>query len=142
MDNLSSTAAQKRRIERKGIDAEDRDAIENYFIRIGDYDPDRDGLFCPPNLDAGVPESLIEQYVEWEFARSDSPAAKAFHYLSRLHLGNVRSLDDDPVGGIEFQDGTCPGVNNCFAIATNLQAVAGLQHRLLELGEAVQVRVG
>ena len=84
---------------------------------------------------------LYEDYLDWGWSLNDSATAKAYHYLSYLDLGPSKPNSEDPLGSLLLVQGPHPGSNATYAVAESEQTLSCLQHRLLELGEDVQLIV-
>lgn len=97
--------------------------------------------FEPADLREEVSDSVHENYVEFQWARSFSPEASAYYFLEKLDIGR---LSADPragsVGRLAFFDGPCPGSNALYAELEGGEVAAScLQHRLNELVGDVEV---
>jgi hypothetical protein len=71
------------------------------------------------------------------------PAARAFHHLSELPIGDgSRLVGGPPLGKLRFIEGDRPGSNLTYVEAPDLATLACLQNRLNELGEnfAIEIR--
>jgi hypothetical protein len=128
-------------LERKDVDVSRETEIRDFLEEWGWYRPEDGEVWVPPDLDDALPEGLLENYLEWEFVMHDSQTAKAFHYLSSLRLAN-RNARGEPLGALEFVEGACPGNNSCLVTTRRIETLGGLQQRLLQLGERVQLHIG
>lgn len=128
-------------LDMKGVDVSNETDIQGYLENWGWYCPEDGELWVAPDLDADLPEGLMQNYIEWEFCMHDSPTAEAFSYLSGLELAN-RQGRGESLGELEFAEGTCPGNNSCLVTTSSVATLGGLQQRLLQLGQRVQVNVG
>ncbi len=128
-------------LERKNVDVSKETDIRDFLEEWGWYCPDDGDLWVEPDLDADLPERLMQNYLDWEFSMHDAPTAQAFRFLSGLELAN-RQVRGEPLGELEFAEGTCLGNNSCLVTTRSVATLGGLQQRLLELGERVRVNMG
>ena len=128
-------------LDMKGVDVSRETEIRDYLADWGWYRPEDGELWVPPELDADLPEGLMQNYLEWEYTMHDAPTALAYSYLSGLQLAN-RQGRGEPLGELEFTEGPCPGNNACLVSTKRIETLGGLQQRLLQLGHRVQVNVG
>lgn len=91
-------------------------------------------------LDNDVDSGLWENYLEGAYAVSQSPEARALHYLDSLPLANGSGAGD-PLGDLKFYYGTMPGADWHFVNAEGPEVLTALQHRLRELGESTKIVV-
>ncbi len=96
----------------------------------------------PPNLDADIPDKLMEHYMEWDFIMSDSASAEGFHYLSMLDLGPSTPLAGaESLGELDFIDGASPGNDSRIVLADGVESLSCLQQRLLYLNISSDIRL-
>jgi hypothetical protein len=83
-------------------------------------------------------EPACEDTVIDAWARTDSPNARAHHYLWSLDLG-PDLVEGRRVGGLEFIDGPMPGNDYLGVRACDGVSLSLLQNRFNELGEKVRI---
>jgi hypothetical protein len=123
------------------VDINDTRAVLDWAEESGRHNPDEGDLFSIPDPDEEVDYTALEDYIEGSWCLNSSASAQAFHYLSSLDLGPSNPGDGEPLGRLELAQGPCPGSNATYAIAECEQTLSCLQHRLLELGENVKIRI-
>ena len=123
------------------VDITNRRSVLEWAEESCRYYPDDGETFITPNPDEEVDDDLYEHYLDCRWCTNDSATAQAFHYLSYLDLGPSKPNGEDPLGSLELVQGPHPGSNATYAIAECEQTLSCLQHRLLELGEEVQIIV-
>lgn len=126
-------------LELKGADGCDPEQVRECLTRFGCYQPEGGTPYVPPNREAKVPDWLQQEYVEWEYAMYDSPTALAYQYLNNLDLAN-REATGAALGSLDFVEGPSIGNNESLVYARSVETLGGLQQRLIEIGELVQVR--
>jgi hypothetical protein len=125
----------------RGVDYRDRKEVREHLIEFGCFDP-ADGLpFRLPHLKARIPEGLQQYYLEYDYGQEKSSAGRAFNYLANLDLASRRAATSEPLGGLRFYDGCCPGNDAYLVLLDNVESIGGLQQRLLELGEKVAIQI-
>lgn len=119
-----------------------KEAIREYgFQHLLTDSEDEEAPFPMPDLDAVVPDEVWMHYIEWDYSIYDSPEARALDYLECLDLGEGLRCRGEGLGKISFVHGANPGSNFCYATASGIEALSGLQQRLIQLGEEVEVRI-
>jgi hypothetical protein len=126
-------------LQNESIDSDNLQQVREHFIYNGLFDPDDDEEFEIPDLSDFIEDQLQEQHDEWMGERHDSPGARAYHYLSELPLGNRKPSGTTAFGELRFYDGICPGNDGLAVIAKNAATISYLQHRLIQLGEDVEI---
>ncbi len=122
-----------------GVDDSDENEVREYMLEHCFWDPESDDEFYMPDMDELVPEGMLDYYNYWYYDTRYSPTASAFALLSELKLGeNLPSLGK-PLGSLSFYEGCMPGDNSTGVQASNLEVVSGLQQRLIQLGQEVEV---
>ena len=127
-------------LERKGVTVSNRKEIRDFLEVQGWYQPEEGKRYVQPDLDDALPWDLQENYIDWEYAMYDSPEAQAFTYLIKLPLGD-RDTRGEALGELTFLEGLRPGENASLVLTEQIETLGGLQARLLELGQRVQVEV-
>jgi hypothetical protein len=102
---------------------------------------DPEDRFARPSLSDIVPPEVFDHYVDNYWLRNDSASARAFDYLSTLELGCRHPGDSAPLGELIFDDGPGMGNDSLLVYARDVATLAGLQQRLLQLGEEVEIRM-
>ena len=123
------------------VDITNRKSVLDWAEYTGRYYPDDEETFSTPNPNEEVDYDLYEDYLDWGWSLNDSATAQAYHYLSYLDLGPSKPNSEDPLGSLLLVQGPHPGSNATYAVAESEQTLSCLQHRLLELGEDVQLIV-
>ncbi len=126
-------------LEIKEVDVSSGQAVRQFCEEWGLYHPEAGEPYLAPVLDARLPNDLLQNYLHWEYALHDDPAAQAYHYLSGISLAN-RRLQGDPLGSLDFVQGPYPGNNSTFVTTSEVETLGGLQQRLLQLGHRVRIR--
>jgi hypothetical protein len=118
--------------------------IREFCLKYGDGDPEKwwreEWLYVDDSepIDIGKP---MDQHVVWDWwLRRDSSTAQAYRYLESLDLGSDFN-GANPVGGLDFIDGACPGNDYLGVEALDSVSVSLLQQRLNELGTGVKVEI-
>ena len=128
-------------LERKGVDVSKDKDVREFLADWGWYCPEDGDIFVPPQLDAKLPPELQQNYLDWEYTMHEAPTALAYSYLERLNLADRRARGDG-LGVLEFVEGPMPGNNARLVSTRSVELLGGLQQRLLELGERVQINTG
>jgi hypothetical protein len=128
----------KQWLERKSVDVSKPDEIRDFLTEWGWFDPDEGQPWAAPDLNAELPDRLLNNYLDWEWVISDGPEAKAYHYLGGLGLADRKGRGDG-LGLLEFVNGPHPGCNCCLVTTRSIAVLGGLQQRLLQLGERVNI---
>ena len=123
------------------VDITSRRSVLDWAEESGRYYPDDGDTFSTPSPNDEVDDDLYEHYLDWGWCTNDSATAQAYHYLSYLDLGPATPNGEDPLGSLLLVQGPHPGSNATYAVAESEQTLSCLQHRLLELGEKVQLIV-
>ena len=118
--------------------------IREFCLEYGDGDPEtwwREEWLCIDDLEPIDMDDPMDRWavLDW-WCRKDSSMARAYRYLERLDLGSDFN-GPNPVGGLEFIDGACPGNDYLGVEALDPVSVSLLQQRLNELGSGVEVRL-
>ena len=116
--------------------------IREFCLQYGDGDPEswwREHWLYEDHSDPIDMEGLMDPWsvLDW-WGRRDSPTALAYRYLESLDLGTDFN-GPNPVGGLDFIDGACPGNDYLGVEALDPVSVSLLQQRLNELGSGIKV---
>lgn len=118
--------------------------IREFCLKYGEGDPEtwwRDEWL---GADESEPIDIDEQIDEWavldRWIRDDSSTARAYRYLESLDLGSD-FIGSNPVGGLDFIDGACPGNDYLGVEALDSVSVSLLQQRLNDLGTGIKVEL-
>ncbi len=125
-------------LEIKGVDVSKPKEIREFLYDWGECTTETGEIYIPTDLEAQVLPSVQGNYLDWEYAMYDSPAARAYHYLMELDLAD-RLADGEGLGLLEFVEGPRPGENSRYVTTTSVALLGGLQQRLLQLGERVRI---
>ena len=120
---------------REGVDAYDKKSFGEFLDHV-DLDGLKIGRIKPTGL---IPGHLQCHYEEWSWALHDSATSRAYDYLERLDLGPSKPTKDDPLGYLDLTQGPHLGSNATYAVAHCEKTLSCLQHRLLEIGEDVEI---
>lgn len=123
------------------IDTEDRNALASWtreyrhWYILGSKSDDW--------LDQEVGGRVWENYIDGQYAHTDSPEAQALEYLARLNLPNGPISDEGgrSAGELIYYNGVHPGNDWHFAEAEGELVLPALQHRLRELGESTRIEI-
>jgi hypothetical protein len=118
--------------------------IREFCLKYGAGNPEtwwRDSWLCtedpePIEMDDPMNRDIV---MDW-WLRKDSSTARAYRYLESLDLGSDFN-GPNPVGGLDFIDGACPGNDYLGVEALNPVSLSLLQQRLNELGVGIEVRL-
>ena len=72
---------------------------------------------------------------------NDSPSANAYNLLEDLDIGPELAGENGELGGIDFIDGQCPGVNYLAVHCEDELSISLLQAKLNELDTGLALRV-
>ena len=91
----------------------------------------------------GLKESQLDDAAPWDtvlgsWGRVDSPNARAYHLLESLDLGPDLT-GPKAVGGLNFIDGSCPGVDYLGVTVEDDISISLLQQRLNDLKTGIKV---
>jgi hypothetical protein len=118
--------------------------IREFCLKYGEGDPEtwwREEWLC---ADESEPIDIDRQMDEWAvldwWIRGDSSTARAYRYLESLDLGSDFNVPN-PVGGLDFIDGPCPGNDYLGVEAFDPVSVSLLQQRLNELGTGFKIEM-
>lgn len=118
--------------------------IREFCLKYGEGDPET--WWCEEWLGVDDAEPIdidmqMDAFTVWDWwGRQDSSNARAYHYLEFLDLGS--DFDGpNPVGGLDFIDGPCPGNDYLGVEACDPVSVSLLQQRLNELGTGIKVEL-
>jgi hypothetical protein len=90
----------------------------------------------PIDLDMPMDEFAVSD----RWLRTDSCTARAYRYLESLDLGADLN-GPNPIGGLDFIDGACPGNDYLGVEAMNPVSVSLLQQRLNDLGTGIKIEM-
>lgn len=126
-------------LRRRGVDAHDREAVVKWFCKEQEMGRKEVPTINP---DAPIDGHCLRQWIDWDLPLHESPEARAYRYLDGLQLGDGSNVTEGEVmGRVDFVEGAEPGSNYTYVQASDLAAVACLQHRLNELNESVEIRM-
>ncbi len=118
--------------------------IREFCLKYGEGDPEtwwREEWLGTDDIE---PIDIDGQMDEWtvldRWARNDSSTARAYRYLEAIDLGSDFK-GHNPIGGLDFIDGACPGNDYLGVEALDPVSVSLLQRRLNELGTGIAVRL-
>ena len=104
--------------------------------------------YHPGSLDEGefhwgLEEAQLDDAAPWDtvlgsWGRVDSPNARAYHLLESLDLGPDLT-GPKAVGGLNFIDGSCPGVDYLGVTVEDDISISLLQQRLNDLKTGIKV---
>ena len=91
----------------------------------------------------GLEEAQLDDAAPWDtvlgsWGRVDSPNARAYHLLESLDLGPDLT-GPKAVGGLNFIDGSCPGVDYLGVTVEDDISISLLQQRLNDLKTGIKV---
>lgn len=123
----------------ESVDPDDPNDVERWFKK---WSPGIDRL-SPGWRDEPVDACTWTTYLEGRFLVSDSPEARALHYLSTLNLAHGPLVDDAgaELGRVNYHHGTMPGADSHFVDVHGAAILPALQHRLRKLGENVAIEI-
>ena len=118
--------------------------IREFCLKYGNGDPENWWREEWLGVDEAEPIDIDMQMDEGavldRWVREDSSIARAYRFLESLDLGSGFN-GPNPVGGLDFIDGACPGNDYLGVEALDPVSVSLLQLRLNELESGVEVRL-
>lgn len=118
--------------------------IREYCLKYESSDPETWWREEWVGTDEPEPVDVDMQMDEWavldRWIREDSSTAKAYRYLESLDLGSGFNAPN-PVGGLDFIDGACPGNDYLGVEAIDEVSVSLLQQRLNELKTGIKIEM-
>ena len=118
--------------------------IREFCLQYGDGDPEawwRDGWLDPDESEPIDMDSQMDESIVWDWwGRRDCSTARAYRYLESLDLGSDFN-GPNPVGGLDFIDGACPGNDYLGVEALDSVSVSLLQQRLNDLGTGIKIEM-
>ena len=118
--------------------------IREFCLRYGEGDPEtwwrEEWLGADESEPIDVDMQMDEFAVADRWLRTDSCTARAYHYLERLNLG-ADFNGPNPIGGLDFIDGPCPGNDYLGVEAWDPVSVSLLQQRLNDLGASIKIEM-
>jgi hypothetical protein len=118
--------------------------IREFCLKYGNGDPEtwwREEYLGTDELE---PIDIDGEMDEWavldRWIRDDSSTAQAYRCLESLDLG-ADFNGPNPIGGLDFIDGPCPGNDYLGVEALDPVSVSLLQQRLNDLGTGIKIRM-
>ena len=134
-------------IEDKGFNPKKDKSLREYLIEYRgceeDFNEKEEGAIwsLKQELDQPIDGYERDHWMEWDFEMSDSPMARAFHYLNGIPLDGGCDTRGLQLGDLRFVEGDRPGSNLTYVEAVDLATLACLQHRLNELNQAMKIEI-